>query len=161
MKTASERLLRNARSRHSTASDTNRPQPPAKRLKSAPNGFDRLIAEERRDRRKGIDGAAVERVLDLLNRAGSVQGHGDIPYPTPDSERDLSNEPEDTMDFDLNVNTLGAEVLDGSAIGAMMDDVRRSNRGAERNVSRRSLVLTGWQGFWDGPETLNVSRFLV
>ena len=65
------------------------------------------------------------------------------------------------MDFDLNVNTLGAEVLDGSAIGAMMDDVRRSNRGAERNVSRRSLVLTGWQGFWDGPETLNVSRFLV
>ncbi|CAD6589671.1 MAG: hypothetical protein TREMPRED_005470, partial [Tremellales sp. Tagirdzhanova-0007] len=116
----------------------------AKKAKPGPNGFERLIAQESRDRRNGNDGAAVERVLESINR--SKRNSADIPDPALISDIELSPVAENT-----DLDKLGVGVIDGltSGIGRILEDAKKAEREEGRRVSRRSARLAGWQGFWE------------
>lgn len=152
----SEPLRRSARVRTSSIADdqSRSQQQPVKMHKPAPPPFQRLIAEERRERRKGIDGATAERMLDSLQSPSPTKLHAGERYPTPDSIR----EPSCNLDENVDMDKLAPTVLDSSAIGVMLEDVKRSKRDAERGVSRRRAGLTESQGFWQGLEPRSVGR---
>lgn len=139
-----------------TSSD--RSQPPAKPRKSVASGLDRLIAQEKRDRRRGIDSDAAERVLESLRLTSPRKGGDDNPYPTPDSEREPSPEPRHAVEQDLSMDDFGKVMLDDLAIGAMLEDAKRSRREEGASFSRRSAAKVEWEGFWEGPESLKVSH---
>ena len=128
----------------------------AKKAKPGPNGFERLIAQESRDRRNGNDGAAVERVLESINR--SKRNSADIPDPALISDIELSPVAENT-----DLDKLGVGVIDGltSGIGRILEDAKKAEREEGRRVSRRSARLAGWQGFWESVDPCMVCGILA
>ncbi len=151
---ASEPFRRSTRVRTVSGTNSERSQSPTKKFKSAPSAFERLIAEEKRNRRKGIDGDAADRVLDAIRNSSPSKIDTVVPYPTPVSRREPPIEPEEEMELDVDLDKLGSALLDGMAIDGMLEDAKRSKREDTRSMSRRSAGISIWHGFWGGSESL-------
>lgn len=56
----------------------------------------------------------------------------------------------------MDLGKFGSANLDGTMIGGMLADARKSKREGRRSLSRRSAGLVGYQGFWNGSESPTV-----
>ena len=128
------------------------------KLKAVRTDFDKLIMGERRDRKRGVNSDVAECVHDALERSSPDEHAGNKVYPSTDFCKDgiSEKEREDKLDFD-HENT-GTAVLDGLAIRGILEDVRKSEKEAERGFSVREDNLGHWQGFWDTPEPIEVGQ---
>jgi hypothetical protein len=95
-------------------------------------------------------------VLESLRRSSIVQKEGQNPYPTPDSGREASSQVEEDVLLSMDLGKFGSANLDGTMIGGMLADARKSKGEGRRSLSRRSAGLVGYQGFWNGSESPTV-----